>query len=59
MLPQKISPVKTNISEEAFGEKINIKNIDYYYSNSIARASKTMSDCRIISNDSKKNGTNN
>jgi len=27
-------------------EKIFIKNIDYYYSNVIARASKTMSECR-------------
>jgi len=27
-------------------EKINIQNIDYYYSNAIARASKTMSNCR-------------
>ena len=27
-------------------EKIFIKNIDYYYSNAIARASKTMSECR-------------
>ena len=27
-------------------EKIKIKNIDYYYSNSIARASKTMFKCR-------------
>jgi len=50
--------VKTNSLLEAFSEKINIKNIDYYYSNSIARASKTMSDCRNISNDNKKNGIN-
>tara|TARA_Y100001970_G_scaffold293283_1_gene439058 strand:+ start:2814 stop:4868 length:2055 start_codon:yes stop_codon:yes gene_type:complete len=27
-------------------EDINIKEIDYYFSNSIARSSKTMSDCR-------------
>ena len=27
-------------------EKINILEIDYYYSNVIARASKTMTDCR-------------
>jgi NADH-quinone oxidoreductase subunit G len=59
MLPKKTDLVKTNTSIELSSEKINIKNIDYYYSNSIARASKTMSDCRNISNDSKKNGTNN
>ena len=27
-------------------EKVKINNIDYYYSNSIARASKTMFQCR-------------
>jgi len=59
LLPVNKKPVKTDISLEAFSEKINIKNIDYYYSNSIARASKTMSDCRSISSDNKKNGTNN
>ena len=59
LLPIKKKPVKANISLELSSEKINIKNIDYYYSNSIARASKTMSDCRNILNDTKKNGTNN
>ena len=39
-------------------EKIDIKEIDYYFSNSIARSSKTMSDCRNILLE-KKNGTNN
>jgi len=39
---------KTNIIE--FVEKnISIKPIDYYYTNPIARASKTMSECRKIS----------
>tara|TARA_E500000331_G_scaffold317827_1_gene329466 strand:+ start:1921 stop:3975 length:2055 start_codon:yes stop_codon:yes gene_type:complete len=38
-------------------EKIEIKKIDYYFSNSIARASKTMSDCRAIVNKQFKNGT--
>ena len=56
-LPKKIIPVKTNTLLNAVSEKINIKDIDYYFSNSIARASKTMSDCRNISNKSK-NGTN-
>jgi NADH-quinone oxidoreductase subunit G len=59
MLPVTKNSAKTKSSIEATSEKINIKNIDYYYSNSIARASKTMSDCRNISNDNKKNGTNN
>jgi len=58
-LPKKNLSVKTNISIESSSEKIKIENIDYFYTNSIARASKTMSDCRNIFNDNKKNGTNN
>ena len=58
LLPKKNKPAKTNTLLESVSEKINIKNIDYYFSNSITRASKTMSDCRNISNDNKKNGTN-
>jgi NADH-quinone oxidoreductase subunit G len=59
LLPKKNKIVKTNTLLEATSEKINIKLMDYYFSNSIARASKTMSDCRNISNDNKKNGTSN
>tara|TARA_Y100000590_G_scaffold211006_1_gene239047 strand:+ start:4117 stop:6171 length:2055 start_codon:yes stop_codon:yes gene_type:complete len=33
---------------ELLNEKILIREIDYYFSNAIARASKTMSDCRLI-----------
>jgi NADH-quinone oxidoreductase subunit G len=58
LLPKQNKLIKTNTLLEASSEKIKIRNIDYYYSNSIARASKTMSDCRNISNDNKKNGTN-
>jgi NADH-quinone oxidoreductase subunit G len=58
LLPKNVKPTITSSSLEATNEKINIKDIDYYFSNSIARASKTMSDCRNISNDNKKNGTN-
>ena len=29
-------------------EEIKINNIDYYYTNSISRSSKTMSECRSI-----------
>ena len=59
LLPKKNNINKTNTLLETTNEKINIKLIDYYFSNSIARASKTMSDCRNISNDNKKNGTSN
>ena len=42
-----------------FSEQIYIKEIDYFYSNSISRASKTMSECRQIKQNLKKTGTNN
>jgi len=58
-LPKNKKPVKITTSLESSSEKINIKSIDYYYSNAIARASKTMSDCRNIFNDSKKNESSN
>jgi NADH-quinone oxidoreductase subunit G len=38
-------------------EKIFIKDIDYYYSNAIARASKTMSACRKEKINLKSTGT--
>ncbi len=36
-------------------EEILIKELDYFYTNSISRASKTMSECRQINRNSKKN----
>ena len=38
-------------------EKILVEDIDYYYSNTIARASKTMSECRHARANLKKTGT--
>ena len=38
-------------------EKILVEDIDYYYSNTIARASKTMSECRSARANLKKTGT--
>ena len=44
---------KTNIASLSFestdfiDESISMRKIDYYFSNSIARSSKTMSDCRV------------
>ncbi|MDA7606784.1 NADH-quinone oxidoreductase subunit NuoG [Pelagibacteraceae bacterium] len=58
LLPKKNKTIKTKTLLELASEKINIKDIDYYFTNSIARSSKVMSDCRNISNDNKKNGTN-
>ena len=50
-------PVKTQILETRkdknsfYDEEIDIKKIDYYFSNAISRSSKTMSDCRRIRSD--------
>ena len=58
-LPKK-SVIKTNnIETSFFSEKIFIRELDYYYTNSISRSSKTMSECRQIRQKIKKNGTNN
>ncbi len=40
-------------------EEVYIKELDYFFTNAISRASKTMSECRQIKNRSKKTGTNN
>ena len=58
-LPTKTLVKNYENSSVATSEKIEIKPIDYYFSNSIARASKTMSDCKNKINNTKKNGTNN
>ncbi len=41
--------VKKNIEVDFIEENISVKPIDYYYTNSIARSSKVMSECRQIS----------
>ena len=40
-------------------EALNIRALDYYFTNAISRASKTMSECRQIKQSSKKTGTDN
>ena len=58
-LPKK-SVIKTdNIETSFFFEKIFVRELDYYYTNSISRSSKTMSECRQIRQKIKKDGTNN
>ena len=59
LLPEKNTEIIKKNSSTTTNEKIEIKPIDYYYSNAIARASKTMSDCRNVINKNKKDGTNN
>ncbi len=49
-----------NLSNNYISEEvIKIKELDYYFTNAISRASKTMSECRQIKYSSKKTGTNN
>ncbi len=48
-----------NLSSNFISEKVNIKEIDYFFSNAISRASKTMSECRQIKYSLKKTGTSN
>ena len=48
-----------NTSANFFSEMIKIRELDYFFTNSISRASKTMSECRQIKQDSKKTGTDN
>jgi len=48
-----------NTSHKFESEKVFIKELDYFYTNSISRASKTMSECRQIRQNSKKTGTDN
>ena len=47
--------IKTDYNFE--NEKIFIDDIDYYFSNVIAKNSKTMSECRLLRSDLKKTGT--
>ena len=48
-----------DITTNFISEEILIKKLDYFYTNSISRASKIMSECRQINQISKKTGTNN
>jgi len=48
-----------DITTNFTSEEILIKKLDYFYTNSISRASKTMSECRQINQTSKKTGTDN
>ena len=54
---EKISNFLPDSKNEVASEKISVSEIDYYYSNVIARASKTMSECRNNFLKLKKTGT--
>ena len=57
-LPKYKEPSK-KVNNNFEKEKIYINPIDYYFSNSISRASKVMSECRDIKLKYQKSGTNN
>jgi len=58
-LPKKSEIRDSNIQTNFVSEEVLIRELDYYYTNSISRSSKTMSECRQIKQNNKKNGTNN
>ncbi|MDC0409685.1 NADH-quinone oxidoreductase subunit NuoG [Pelagibacteraceae bacterium] len=57
-LPEYTETKNSNIEASFISEEVSIREIDYYYSNSISRSSKTMSECRQIRQKIKKDGTN-
>jgi len=52
-----ISRIEKNIQENFKNEKLNVSVKDYYFSNVIARSSKTMLDCKNSKLDIKRTGT--
>ena len=58
-LPKRTMKKSEKINSDFINEEIFIKKLDYYFSNSISRASKTMSECRQINEKIQKTGTNN
>ena len=56
----RLNTTKSNYQTSNFeSEEMIIKELDYFYTNSISRSSKTMSECRQIKLKEKKTGTNN
>ena len=55
-LPERKLVKEVEETSKFIDEEITINPLDYYYSNSISRASKTMSECRQISKKVKKTG---
>ena len=55
-----VEVVKKNETEADFiSEEVIIRELDYYFTNSVSRSSKTMSECRQIRQKTRKDGTNN
>ena len=58
-LPNRSKIEIKNTSPNFVSEVLNIRELDYFYTNAISRASKTMSECRQIKQNSMKTGTDN
>ena len=58
-LPNFVDSESNNTSPNFVSEEVNIRELDYFFSNAISRASKTMSECRHVKHNSKKTGTDN
>ena len=58
-LPHFKESITKNTFPKFLSETVNIKELDYFFTNAISRASKTMSECRQIKHSSKKTGTDN
>ncbi|MEC7143373.1 MAG: NADH-quinone oxidoreductase subunit NuoG [Pseudomonadota bacterium] len=58
-LPYFKESLSNNTSSNFVKEEVNIKELDYFFTNAISRASKTMSECRQIKRGTKKTGTDN
>ncbi|MDA8771423.1 hypothetical protein N9M60_01250, partial [Candidatus Pelagibacter bacterium] len=58
-LPKFSETQSSNIESNFVSEEIYVRELDYYYTNSISRSSKTMSECRQIHKKIKRDGTNN
>ena len=58
-LPSFKENCKIITSSNFLSEEVIIKELDYFFTNAISRASKTMSECRQIKQNSKKTGTDN
>ncbi len=58
-LPHRSKIEVKNTSPNFVSEVLNIRELDYFYTNAISRASKTMSECRQIKQNSMKTGTDN
>ena len=57
-IKKKNKDINSNLEINYIEDVINIKPLDYYYTNPIARSSKTMNDCREIAKQSMFNKIN-